>query len=256
MHSALCPVLKGRKPRASSCDMGVSRHLIPSGPRFSSGSRGAWAVCLLHERRGALPSSTQPRDMDYYLLASWPGQRGQRVGGSQWDGSAYVIVLSASSKPLPCDLEASWDSLAPPFDHSLPCERGKGTWPCNSIYFITDFMWVVPLAGIQWLHQTPLTHILSCPIGKAIKHESSRAPRLCMMYFEFSGSSQITLHLLVLHQKTEWSISIFACLLKKVNVIRRIELIIIVAWNYLWKTFQSLCFRTCSPEGNDPLVAR
>lgn len=43
------------------------------------------------------------------------------------------------------------------------------------------------LAGIQWLHQTLLTHILSCLIGKAIKHESSRAPRLCMTYSEFFG---------------------------------------------------------------------
>lgn len=59
------------------------------------------------------------------------------------------------------------------------------------------------LAGIQWLHQTLLTHILSCLIGKAIKHESSRAPRLCMIYLELSVSSQITLHLLVLCQKTE-----------------------------------------------------
>lgn len=203
--------------------MGVSRHLIPSGPHFSSGSRGAWVVCLLHERCGTPPSWTQPREMDYYLLASWPGQWRQRVGDSQLAGSTCVIVLSPSSQPLSWDLVASWDSMAPPFGHSLLCEQGKGTWPCNSIYFITDFMWVVPLSGIQWLHQTLLTPILSCPIGKAIKPESSRAPRLCMMYFGFSGSSRIAFHLLVLDYKMEWNLSIFAGLVQKVNIIWQIE---------------------------------
>lgn len=133
---------------------------------------------------------------------------GQEREGRDWgihNGTGVgvgVIVLSASSL---CPVIWRQAEIAEPCRSTTVYSASEGSGRGHVTVFtssLTSCGWS-PLAGIQWLHQTLLTHILSCLIGKAIKHESSRAPRLCMIYFEFSVSSQITLHLLVLCQKTE-----------------------------------------------------
>lgn len=135
---------------------------------FFPDSAGAWAVCLLHNRRGALPSSA-PAGRHGLLFASEGSQKlgwvALTVGRESW--------RDCSLQPLPCDLEASWEhgtASGPQFALRARKKGGTGgTWlrrlhvggpPSN-------------LTGIQWLHQTALAHILSWPIGKAIKHESS-----------------------------------------------------------------------------------
>lgn len=149
-------VLKRRKPRASSCDKGICRHLIPSGPHFAFGSRGA---C----KRFAFDL----KDME--LCQVLPGletlTKMGRVGKSVCFEGVHSQVgrIVLSLKLLPSDLEASWDSKAPSSDHSLLCERGKVTWPCNSIYFITDFMWVVPRPSLEYNGYTRHCTLTYCP---------------------------------------------------------------------------------------------
>lgn len=132
------------------------------------------------------------------LFASFMARGGERSGSYRWTG-VLVTLCSPHQASLYLVIwrqaEIAWPhSSATVYSMSLGRGRGHETVFTSSL---TSCGWS-PFAEIQWLHQTLLTHRLPCLIGKAIKHESSRAPRLRMMYFEFSGSSQITLHLFVL----------------------------------------------------------
>lgn len=133
MHLFLCAVLKGKKNQGRQpvawASVGTS---FPLASRFLlffsfSCSKGTWAVCLLHNSRGALPSSA-PAERQGLLFASEGSQKlgwvALTVGCESW--------RDCSLQRLPYDLEASWDSMGLPLGHSLLCEWGKrGTWLCR-----------------------------------------------------------------------------------------------------------------------------
>lgn len=112
---------------------------LPSAPE----GRERFVFCL----KDVVLCQVQPSPETSATISWLPDQDGE---GREWwwwgihSGMGGWRDRPPRLKPLPCDLDASWDSRAPPFDHSLLCEQEKGTWPCYSIYFITDFMWVVP----------------------------------------------------------------------------------------------------------------
>lgn len=156
---------------------------LPSAPE----GRERFVFCS----RDAVLCQVQPSP-DTSTTISWlPDQQwgGQRLGGGVHSGTgAGVIVLSASSLfPVIWRQAEIAEPRRSTTVYSVSEGRGRG----HATVFtssLTSCGWS-PLAGIQWLHQTLLTHILSCLIGKAIKHESSRAPRPCVIYSEFSVSS-------------------------------------------------------------------
>lgn len=115
--------------------------------------------------------------------------------------------------------------------------------------FMSSLTWCgwSSLSGTQWLHQTLRTHILSCLTGKAIKHESSRDPRLCMIYSGFLVSSQITLHLLFFFfcQRTEWVHVDFCSFFHKVNtLLSSFDSFSVTFW-----TGKCLMWHQCGPMG-------
>lgn len=145
----------------TSFPLGLSLSLAPEGPkRFVFGFKDVGLCQVQCSLQTLTTISWLPEQAAECLCA-----RRTRSGA---DGPLCLQLLA-------CDLQASWDSKASLLNHSLFFEWGKGTWPCNSIYFNTR-LYVggpSPFAETQWLHQTLHTHILSCLIGKAIKHESS-----------------------------------------------------------------------------------
>lgn len=134
----------------------------------------------------------QPSPKTLATISQLPDQNGEgREWGIHSGKGAGVIVFSASSL---CSVIWRQAEIAEPRRlttvYSVSEGRGRG----HAAVFTsspTSCGWSLH-AEIQWLHQTPLTHILSCLIGKAIKPESSRAPWLSMIYFDFSVSSHVT----------------------------------------------------------------
>lgn len=187
MHLFVCAVLKGKKNQGRQpvawASVGTS---FPLASRFrlfffffpAPKGREQFVYCTTVV--GLFQVQPQLRDEGYYLQVraarSWGGLH------SQWDVSPGVIVRSSVCPMIWRQAEIAWDCLWATVCFASEEKGGRGC---------AGFMWVVPpnLTGIQWLHQTALAHILSWPIGKAIKHESSRDPRLCMKF---------SLHLLVL----------------------------------------------------------
>lgn len=142
MHSAWCPIFgdkkQGRHP-VTWASVGTSFPLGLTLPPAPEGRK--WFVFCLKDM-GLCQVQPCPETLTTIIQLPDQNREGREWGICSGTGGWCDCLLRL--KPLHCDLEASWDSRAPPFDHSLLCERGKGTWPCSSIYFITDFMWVVP----------------------------------------------------------------------------------------------------------------
>lgn len=122
---------------------------------FFSSSGGAWVVCLLHDRHGALPSSAQPRDVGYYLRARAAGRRGVFTVGRE-------PLYDCSLQLLPCDLDASWDSMGLPFGRSLLCEsegRGRG----RAAYLLHHWLHVGGPSSLEYNGCTRHRSLTYCP---------------------------------------------------------------------------------------------
>lgn len=134
----MCCIQRKEKPRASACDMGISRHLIPSGLSLSSflfflAPKGREQFVYCTTVVGLFQAQPQPRDTGYYLQVraarSWGGLH------SQWDVSPGVIVRSSVCPMIWRQAEIAWDCLWATVCFASEEKGGRGC---------AGFMWVVP----------------------------------------------------------------------------------------------------------------